>query len=522
MPEDGTNEPIHTVAQAIERVNRVLEEQFLPLWVKGEISNLYNRNHWYFDLVDGNATLHCVAWQSVNRRFRFKVENGSKVNVRGKFTIYRDRGQFQILVDRMELAGEGALRAEFERLRRDLEREGLFRTEHKKPIPRFPKRIALLTGETGAAASDVIQNFSRRYPLAEIHWVPTLVQGHNAPDSIIAALRRAMRNDVNADVVLLTRGGGSFEDLNAFNDEMVARAIFACPIPVVSAIGHEKDVAISDFVADQRAATPSTAVELMSPDVLELRQQLVAVRQSLTNLMSTSLRHCEHDLQNLNVRLRQPTEDIAHRANDLQRLQEKLSTAFESQFEQSDRNVVNLDLRLQRASPLVSLENLNERLMNLEHRLMRSNPINYLNDLERRRNESQHRLKARLKDVINQHENRLRIAFTRIARIRPLSRIEGLRDVVSRMQEMLSSSMRSTVENLEASLRQNVATLRAVSPLATLERGYAVVTKPDGSTWGEIVSDIDSVNPGEQISAHVHGGTIDAVVETTRARDEDG
>ena len=521
MPEDGTNEPIHTVAQAIERVNHVLEEQFLPLWVTGEISNLYNRNHWYFDLVDGNATLHCVAWQSVNRRFRFKIENGSKVNVRGKFTIYRDRGQFQIQVDRMELAGEGALRAEFERLRRDLEREGLFRPEHKKPIPKFPKRIALLTGKSGAAISDVTQNFSRRYPLAEIFYVPTLVQGHNAPDSIIAALRRAMKNDVNADVVLLTRGGGSFEDLNAFNDEMVARAIFACPIPVVSAIGHEKDVSISDFVADQRAATPSTAVELMSPDVLELRQQLVAVRQWLLNGTIASLRHRKQELEALNVRLRKPTQDIAQRANDVLRLQEKLSLAFELQFQQCDRKVTSLSMRLQRVTPLVSLKNLHERLINLEHRLMRSNPINHLNDLERRRNESRRRLQECLNASINQYQNRLRIAFTRLARIRPINRIEGLHDVVRRMQEMLTLSMRNTVENLDAALRQSVATLRAVSPLATLERGYAVVTKPDGSTWGEIVSEIDAVNPGEPISAHVHGGTIDAVVEATRARDED-
>lgn len=521
MPEDGTNEPIHTVAQAIERVNRVLEEQFLPLWVTGEISNLYNLNHWYFDLVDGNATLHCVVWQSVNRRFRFKVENGSKVNVRGKFTIYRGRGQFQILVDRMELAGEGALRAEFERLRRGLEREGLFRPEHKKRIPKFPKRIALVTGATGAAGTDVIQNFSRRYPLTEIVYVPTLVQGHKAPDSIIAALRRAMHNDVNADVVLLTRGGGSFEDLSAFNDEMVARAIFACPIPVVSAVGHEKDVSISDFVADQRAATPSTAVELMSPDILELRQQVLAVRQWLLNEMSISLRHRGRDLRNLNARLRKPTQDIAQRMSNLQRLQDKLSATFESQFEQRDRKVFSLGSRLLRVSPLVSLKNLNERLANLERRLMRSNPINHLNDLDRRRNESQRRLQECLNAAINEHRNRLRIAITGFARIRPISRIEGLREVVRRMQEMLTLSMRNKVEYLEASLRQNVATLRAVSPLATLERGYAVVTKPDGSTWGEVVSEIDAVNPGEPISAHVRGGTIDAVVEATRAREED-
>ena len=521
MPEDGTNEPIHTVAQAIERVNRVLDEQFLPIWVTGEISNLYARGHWYFDLVEGNATLHCVAWQSVNKRFRFNVENGSKVNVRGKFTIYRDRGQFQILVDRMELAGEGALRAEFERLRSDLEREGLFRPEHKKPIPRYPKRIALLTAEKGAAVRDVIQNFSRRYPLTEIVFFPTPVQGRDAPEEITKAIRRAVREGVNADVLLLTRGGGSYEDLNAFNDEMVARAIFACPIPVVSAIGHEKDITISDFVADQRAATPSTAVELMAPDRVELRQQVIAIGHWLRDRMNGSLLHKQRDLESLVVRLRRPTQAIEHRTNDVVRLQERLFSVFESQFDLSCQKAVSLSLRLQRVSPLLIVKTFNERLSNLEHRLQRSNPNTHLNDLERRRSEAQSRLQDHLETVINQQRSRLRLAFMRLVRIRPLVRLQELEAIVNRLSESLALSTHNKVEFLDASLRQSVATLRAVSPLATLDRGYAVVTKPDGSTWGEIVSAIDAVQPGQTINAHVRDGTIEGVVQATSTREED-
>ena len=521
MPEDGTNEPVHTIVQAIERVNRVLNEQFLPLWVTGEISNLYARNHWYFDLVDGTATLHCVAWQSVNRRFRFDIENGTKVNVRGKFTIFRDRGQFQILVDRMELAGEGALRAAFERLRQDLEQEGLFRPEHKKPIPRFPKRIALLTAESGAAVRDVIQNFSRRYPLTEIVHVPTLVQGRNAPDSITRAIRRAMRDDVNADVLLLTRGGGSFEDLNAFNDETVARAIFACPIPVVSAIGHEKDVSISDFVADQRAATPSTAVELMAPDLSELGQQVAHMRNRLHSRITGNLAYRAQVLDTLNASLRKPTQEIAHQINDVSRTREKLLAVFRTRFRAHGTNVADFDKRLQRVSPIVRITNLNERLINLEHRLHRSNPISHLRDLERRRRDSHRRLYQSLSLQLNEHQNRLRLALSRLERVRMVEMIEGLHHVVGRVRSTLAISIRSTVENCSSLLRQRVATLRAVSPLATLERGFAVVTKPDGSAWGEIVSNIGEVNPGEEINAHVHGGTIDAVVKSTKPRDHD-
>ncbi len=521
MPEDGTNEPIQTVSQAIERVNRVLNEQFLPLWVTGEISNLYTKDHWYFSLVDGNATLRCVAWRSVNQRFRFNVENGSKVNVHGKFTIYRDRGEFQILVDRMELAGDGALRAEFERLRRQLEQEGLFRPEHKKPIPRFPKRIALLTAEYGAALTDVIQNFNRRYPLTEIIHVPTLVQGRDAPQEIVSAIQRTVRSAANADVLLLTRGGGSYEDLNAFNDETVARAIFACPIPVVSAIGHERDVSISDFVADQRAATPSTAVELLAPDVLELRRHVMITRNALLSLTNTSLVSRGRDLESLYVLLRKPTQDIESRASNVSRAQEKLISAFASRTESRRSNVSDLSQRLHRVSPSVAIRNLNDRLNNLEHRLNRSNPITHLNELERRRSESHRKIQQHLNLVLSQHQIRLRLAASQLNRIRPMEKIQGLQDEISRIGNVLASLLGSTLEKLDAVLRQRVATLRAVSPLATLERGYAVVTKPDGTAWGEIVSNIDAVDPGEDISAHVHGGTIDAIVQTTRQRDNE-
>ncbi len=521
MPTDGTNEPIHTVAQAIERVNRVLNEQFLPIWVTGEISNLYDRHHWYFDLVDGNATVHCVAWQSVNRRFRFNVENGTKVNVRGKFTIYRDRGQFQILVDRMELAGEGALRAEFERLRRDLENEGLFRPEHKKPIPRFPRRIALLTAQSGAAVRDVIQNFSRRYPLTEIVHIPTLVQGRSAPDSITRAIQRAMHRDVNADVLLLTRGGGSFEDLNAFNDEFVARAIFACPIPVVSAIGHEKDVSISDYVADQRAATPSTAVELMAPDLIELRQLVSGTRQWLLTNTNAALVHRRQELATLNARLRKPTQDIEYRTEDVARMRDKLRTVVDTKHEHYVANVGNLGQRLLRMTPLVSIEILSERLSTFEHRLQRSNPITHLNNLERRRLESRRQLHAHMTKLLERRRSQLRLAIAHLARVKPINHIDGLLERVSRMRDTLRSTTRNNIETMDAAFRQKIATLRAVSPLATLERGYAVVTKPDGSTWGEIVSNIGSVSSGEQINAHVHGGTIDAIVQSTATREEE-
>ena len=475
MPTDGTNEPIHTVAQVIERVNRVLSDEFLPMWVTGEISNLYNTYHWYFNLIEGNASLNCAVFKSVNERIRFEVKNGVKVNVRGKFAIYPERGQFQIMVDRMELAGEGALRAEFERLKRDLENEGLFRDEHKKPIPRFPKRIALLTAESGAAVRDVVQNFARRYPLTEIVHIPTLVQGRNAPDEIMAAFQQAMRQDVNADVVLLTRGGGSFEDLNAFNDEGVARAIFACPIPVVSAVGHEKDVSISDFVADQRAATPSTAVELMAPDIRDLRSTVSGFRQHLKKSTVGAINEQAQDLRALFTRLRNPTQLINNCVKDVNDLRKRLALSMNSNFNTCTTNVDTLIHRLQQSSPQTRLDSLETRLGSLNHRF----------------------------ELIKLDEQ-----------------IDGLISDVDDLHETVISSTNDLVEHINTTLRSNEAMLHAVSPFATLERGYAVVAKPDGSRWGEVISDIDAVSPNDPITAHIHGGSINAVVHSTEARDD--
>ena len=520
MPTDGTNEPIHTVAQVIERVNRVLDDEFLPMWVTGEISNLYDTYHWYFNLIEGNASLSCAVFKSVNERIRFEVKNGVKVNVRGKFAIYPEQGKFQIMVDRMELAGEGALRAEFERLKRDLEQEGLFRTEHKKPIPRFPKRIALLTAQSGAAVRDVVQNFARRYPLTEIVHIPTLVQGRNAPDEIMAAIQQAMRQDVNADVVLLTRGGGSFEDLNAFNDEGVARAIFACPIPVVSAVGHEKDVSISDFVADRRAATPSTAVELMAPDIDELRISVSGLRQRLQTNTDNALDERMQHLRTLFAQLRDPTQLIDNRVENVIGLHERLTRFIDSSFTTCATYVDSLEHRLQQSSPQNQLDALETRFSDLNHRLELSNPLERLAEYEKRHSDSLQRLEEITVNSLEQEQANLRLTLSQFERIDLVEQIDRHISDVNELQETLTRTTNTLIERCDTTLRRNEATLHAVSPFATLERGYAVVAKPDGSRWGEVISDIDAVIPDEPITAHIHGGSINAIVQSTEARDD--
>ena len=519
MPTSGTNEPIHAVSDVINQVNRVLDKEFLPLWVTGEISNLSTNHHWYFNLVDRNASLSCVIWKSDARRILFKVANGSKVNVRGKLSIYRERGQFQIHVDRMELAGEGALRAEFERLKLDLEREGLFHPRHKKPIPDFPRRVALLTAQSGAALTDVIKNFSRRYPMTELVHVPTLVQGRNAPDAITHAFRSVMQSGVDVDVVLLTRGGGSFEDLNAFNDEGVARAIFACPIPVVSAIGHERDFTIADFVADRRASTPSTAVELLTPDQSELRSKVAGMKRHLANTVMSALDVRRRHAATLAASLRKPSQEIELKTRDVLRLQEKLRNELNLRLRYRLQAVHVLRSRLERATPRRRIDASYVRLSNLDHRLQLSNPVTHLSELEGRQQEAQRRLRELVAAQITQHDSRVSSFDQRLRRESPLATINQHLGSTERIQSALTQSINLAIGRRDSVLREHSNTLRAVSPLATLERGYAVVTKPDGTKWGEIVSNVDAVHVGETINAHVHGGTIRARVELTALRE---
>ncbi len=520
MRKDGTNEPIHTVAEAIQRVNRVLDEEFMPIWVTGEVANLYSTYHWYFNLIEGHASISCAMFNSVARRQRVNVEVGSKVNVLGKFSIYPERGQFQIIVQRIELAGEGAMRAAFEKLRRDLEREGLFRTEHKKPLPDFPTRVALITASGSAAIRDVVYNFNRRYPLTDIVHIPTLVQGRHAPDDIVHAIQRAMQPEVAADVVLLTRGGGSYEDLNAFNDEMVARAIFACPIPLVSAIGHERDVTMADYVADVRAATPSTAVELTTPDIEELRGYVHGFRQRAVDLVQTELTHRQQELDVLRARLNKPSQEIEHKEATLQRVREKLQAALKVQFERAVATQDALVFRLQRGSPQTRIDALNERLISIERRLQLANPITHLRDLERRRVESLRRLHAFITTTQTQRETYVAAVQTRLTQQNPITTIQSKTDQIARLRHTLTRSIEHAMAERASAHQRSTATLRAVSPFATLERGYAVVTKPDGTTWGQIVSNVEEVEDGDTINAHVHGGTIDAVVRSVIQRQD--
>src|SRR6185437_16242986 len=268
-PDDHAAPPRHILTPStLNRLVRGLLEDALSLvWIEGELSNVARpaSGHLYFTLKDSGAQVRCAMFRPKNAALRFKPADGMQVLLRARVGLYEPRGEFQLVAESMEPAGEGALQRAFEQLKAKLDAEGLFDPARKRPLPRYARRIGVITSATGAAIRDVLSVLSRRWPLAEVEVLPVPVQGREAPPAIVAMLDKASRA-ARHDVLLVTRGGGSLEDLWAFNDEAVARAIHACAIPVVSAVGHEVDFSIADFVADLRAPTPSAAAELLVPD----------------------------------------------------------------------------------------------------------------------------------------------------------------------------------------------------------------------------------------------------------------
>ena len=269
-----------TVSQLVRQASRQLEAKFGEVWVEGEVSNLSRprSGHLYFTLKDDKAQLSVVMFRGHAGRLRFRIEDGQLLRCRGRLGIYDAQGRFQLTAEAAEPTGVGALQLAFEQLKAQLNKEGLFRARHKQRLPRLPRTIAVVTSPTGAAVRDVIRVLQRRCPVRVVV-CPTKVQGDGAAAEVVAALGRADR--LNADLIIVGRGGGSLEDLQAFNTELVARAIFAARTPVISAVGHEVDVTIADMVADLRAPTPTGAAELAVPVMTELRDQLAVERQRL-------------------------------------------------------------------------------------------------------------------------------------------------------------------------------------------------------------------------------------------------
>lgn len=388
------------VSELTRHLRRVVEsdDTMADVWVQGEVcnANRYASGHFYFSLKDENATMRCVMWKGQVARLSRLPREGEAVNAHGHVSVYDARGEVQLYVDSMELLGAGALWQEFERLKQKLANDGLFDQGRKRPLPKFPNRIGIVTSRSGAVLQDIRHILERRYPVAEVFLASTAVQGADAPPQIVDALQRVQRVPA-LDVVILARGGGSMEDLWAFNDERVARAICACSVPVVSGVGHETDFTIADFCSDLRAPTPTAAAQFCTPDQNELRSNVMVLEQRLLRTIT------DHAVE-------------------------------------ARRRLIQDTNALHRASPRAQIENRRQRLDDLTN--------------------------------------------------------SALRNVKRRLEIQRS---------LLASARRQLNTL---NPLATLERGYAIVRRDDS-----VVTDTAQVSTNDLVNIRVRRGEFTARVE---------
>ena len=346
---------------AVSQINQYIKQQLdgdlllQDLCISGELSNykIYPSGHHYFTLKDAEGALRAVMFRGSAGRLRFRPENGMKVLATGRITVYPRDGAYQLYCNSLVPDGVGDLYVAFEQLKAKLQAEGLFDPAHKKPLPPYPHRIAIITSSAGAAIHDMLRILNRRYPLSKVMLLPVRVQGAEAPAEIAGAIRYANRWHL-ADVIITGRGGGSMEDLWAFNDERVARMIYASEIPVVSAVGHEPDVTISDFVADRRAATPSNAAEIVAPDQQELRQRLDAMQLRMLQSLQKQLQVDRRQVQLLSQAriLQDPMNYVLERRTRLAQLQKQLASAMRQRLAADRERFAKRAAALDAMSPL--------------------------------------------------------------------------------------------------------------------------------------------------------------------------
>ena len=356
MKEESQQRSVVTVSQLNREARVTIEQRFSQVWVTGELSNFARprSGHWYFTLKDNNAQVRCAMFANRNQRVSMQPSDGQQVLIRGRVSLYENRGDFQIIVEQMEPAGAGALRQAFDALKLKLASEGLFATERKQALPQQPETAVIVSSASGAAVHDVLAVWRRRYPRLQVTLIPTAVQGAEAEPQILAALAKA--ENLQPDVILLTRGGGSLEDLWCFNLESVARAIYALTTPVVSAIGHEIDVTIADFVADLRAPTPSAAAELMVPDANDLSDNVDALYRHLRNLTRNQLRHQSLLLHNTALQLVSPQTHIQQNWQRLDDLRRRATAAADGTVRTLESQLGKTEGRLHLQGPTPRLQ----------------------------------------------------------------------------------------------------------------------------------------------------------------------
>ena len=436
---------IYSVSQLNREVKYLLEGSFPSIWVEGEISNFAapGSGHWYFSLKDSHAQVKCAMFKPHNRQLGFQVKDGMQVLIKARVSLYEGRGDFQLIVEFLEEAGEGKLRKAFEALKKRLSEAGLFDSAHKKPLPAIPRCIGIITSPTGAAIRDILHILKRRFPCVPVVIYPTLVQGDSAAPTIVQAIQLA-NSRKESDVLILARGGGSLEDLWPFNEEIVAHAIYKSEIPIVTGVGHEVDFTIADFVSDLRAPTPSAAAELTTPDKQELLNSLRQDNQQLVRLTK----------------------------QQMQRLQENLTWMFK---------------HLQQQHPKRRLRERAQQIDLLEMGLIR--------------------LQTKL---FNDMKIKLQNLQTELFHLNPLHSIREIKHQLSLHSQFLNNYATQSLNQQQQTIAALAAKLDALSPLATLKRGFAIATCGKDN---HILQSAKEISVGDKILVKLRDGSLDCIVE---------
>ncbi|WP_299584475.1 exodeoxyribonuclease VII large subunit [uncultured Microbulbifer sp.] len=439
----NTKRSVLSVSDLNREVKHLLEGSVPLLWISGEISNFTvpSSGHWYFSLKDARAQVRCAMFRGRNRSVAFPPKNGREVLIRARVSLYEGRGEFQLIVEHMEEAGFGALMRQLEQLKAKLQAEGLFDSARKRALPYLPTNISIITSPTGAAIRDMIHVLGRRHPGAQIELWPVAVQGQGAAQQIAAAIEKAGRSGRH-DLLIVGRGGGSLEDLWPFNEEVVARALAACPIPTISAVGHETDTTVSDLAADVRAPTPSAAAEIASANAAELFQRLENSKLRLYRATQQQMRHLQQQVMLRRNQLRHPREQLQNRTQRLDHLEMRLFAAGQQQ--------------------------------------------------------------------IQQRRSQLTVAHRAFTHCQPQRRLQEKHEQLRMAQNGLQRAMKHLLQRNTDRLNQQAQLLNNVSPLAVLQRGYAIAK----DSQGRALKDSRTLTVDQEIQVQLAQGHFSARIES--------
>lgn len=492
---------VYSVEQLNVQIRKALEGNIGAVWLQGEISNFtaHSSGHFYFSLKDSKAQISAIMFRGNNSRLKFKPHNGLEVVVRGKVSVYEPRGTYNIVCDSMEPVGAGALQKQFEQLRDKLKSEGLFEATRKKPIPPYPRHVAIVTSPTGAAIQDILNIMNRRARGVQITLVPALVQGPTAAASLIDSFKLASQLPV--DVIIIGRGGGSMEDLWSFNDEKLARLIAASEIPVISAVGHEVDFTIADFVADLRAPTPSAAAELVAKSSFDLNQRIQQLERSLISSQNKILKMKSQSLFLNMKRMLDPKKKLQDYAFRNDELMTRLENAFDVYVSHLKKDISLLEKKL--ISPREILEGFKSRLH--LSRLQLAQTIQ--GDIFKARGELESiRIESTLARYFEHLKKSVEINAARL--VAPRAVIDKLRARTEKSDIKLRQAVMTSHARWARQLGQQAASLDALSPLKVVARGYSIASVAD-----TVVTSIQQVNVGDTLSVRVSDGRIETEIK---------